>query len=405
MRKLLIAIVVLGGLASVAMCASYGWDQATILKDQISQAFFYGMVAVFTLVLHIVAFRIWIAGWRGSGALIGSAAFLAFVMTAFTSLGGLATRTDHTTTERQHEIDTADDTKRQIRALERERDGMTFRHTTQAVVDAAQLAANTAKQARAAECGNGDPKQRGRFCHQKEDSEAAAIETLAEAQANKAATDRFDQIEKDLIRLRPQTGQNSAGTADPLKAMLTDILNVTWATFLTGWQKVFLAGIYDICMIASMIGIEVLGQLPAKRRDDEAETPAKSEPAQRVEISESTPVVIETVAEPATPAKLPPPARPKLATARNDAPAASIVRIMTAALELAKGQRVDLEAAFHRYAADSKAEGRDPVEADVYIDSMARFCKTVGIKTKTINGKLYLLGVQLVANTGKEQIA
>jgi hypothetical protein len=174
MRKLLIAIVMVGAIASVALCVSYGWDQETVRKDQITSAFFYGMGAVFALVLHLVAFRIYVAGWCKTGAGIGVAAFLAFVMTAFTSLGGLASRTDHVTAERQHEIDAKDGTKRQIAALEKERDGMTFRRATQAMVDAAQRAADTATKTREDECA-----KRGPLCRDKEKSEETAIKALA----------------------------------------------------------------------------------------------------------------------------------------------------------------------------------------------------------------------------------
>ena len=89
LRRFLIAIATVGALASVALCASYGWDQAEVLKDRITSAFIYGMGSVFTLALHVAAIRVWVLGWCKSGAVIGLAGFLAFVMTAFTSLGGL----------------------------------------------------------------------------------------------------------------------------------------------------------------------------------------------------------------------------------------------------------------------------------------------------------------------------
>ena len=76
---------------------------------------------------------------------------------------------------------------------------------------------------------------------------------------------------------------------------------------------------------------------------------------------------------------------------------------MTAALEPAKGQRVDLEAVFHRYTAECKAEARESVPPDVFMDAMARFYKAVGSKTKIIGEKLYLLNVQLVQGTEHEQ--
>jgi hypothetical protein len=36
------------------------------------------------------------------------------------------------------------------------------------------------------------------------------------------------------------------------------------------------------------------------------------------------------------------------------------------------------------------------VPPDVFMDAMARFCKAVGIKTKIIEDRIYLLNVQLV---------
>jgi hypothetical protein len=114
-------------------------------------------------------------------------------------------------------------------------------------------------------------------------------------------------------------------------------------------------------------------------------------------VSESAePVAAAPITEPELiRKKLPPPPRPKLATARKSEPAGPIPRIMTAALDRAKGQRVVLEDTFHRYAADSRAEGRAPVRPDVFMDAMARFCRGAGIKTKIENDRLYLLDVRL----------
>jgi hypothetical protein len=69
-------------------------------------------------------------------------------------------------------------------------------------------------------------------------------------------------------------------------------MKAEWATLLTGWQMVFFAVIYDICMVASMIGMEVLGHVPTKRREDESDMFAKTknmstsvEPAQSGALS------------------------------------------------------------------------------------------------------------------------
>src|SRR5262245_56795181 len=120
MRKSLIAVLAIGALASIALCGNYGWDQATETKDRVTQAFVYGFVAMATLALHGLALRIWVNGWRKSGTFVGIVAMLAFIMTAFTSLGGLASRSDRAIAERQDVLDTRTDTKKQIDDLVKE---------------------------------------------------------------------------------------------------------------------------------------------------------------------------------------------------------------------------------------------------------------------------------------------
>jgi hypothetical protein len=392
MRKLLILIAVIGGVASIALCASYGWDQATVLKDQITAAFIYGMVAVFTLVLHVAAIRLWVNGWRKVGTFIGMAGFLAFVMTAFTSLGGLASRSDKVLAERQDVIDSKADTKRQIDELLAEKAGMKFTRTTQAAVDAAQLLANTAKQARVAECGNGDPKQRGRFCREKEDAEAGAVRALGTAQTNKASTDRFDEIEAELKRLRSQKTEGSVGAADPLKALLATVMG-TWAELLTAWQKAVFAVIYDVCLIAVMIGIEVLGHVQQPRREKKAQRPEPKSEAQPEPVAVVEAEIIEPEPKPVA---IPKPAKPKLIASNPSTLTGSVKRILTENLERGQGQKVEIAELVGRYRAVCKAEGKKTVSQDEFIADVDTFCKSLGIKRKTINGHVYLMDVQLV---------
>src|SRR5262249_29692530 len=121
MRRGLILILAIGALASIALCANYGWDQATELKDRGTQAFIYGFVSLATLALHGLALRMWVVGWRKSGAFVGAVAMLAFMMTAFTSLGGLASRSDRVLAERQGALETRTDTRKQIDDLVKEK--------------------------------------------------------------------------------------------------------------------------------------------------------------------------------------------------------------------------------------------------------------------------------------------
>jgi hypothetical protein len=356
------------------------------------------MIAVFTLALHPVAIRIWIASWKKCGGLIGSAAFLAFSMTAFTSLGGLATRTDHANTEHQHEINTENSTQSQIKVLETERDGLKFKRTTQETVDAAKRSADAAKTAKERECGNGDPKQRGPFCRDKETNEEAANKALTEAQSNKDATERFEQIKLDLDRLRPKTGQNSVSSTDPLLAFLKTIMSAAWATFLAGWEKVFLAVVYDICMVASMIGIEVLGHIPTKRREDKVEMPAKPQSVSTTPASiqpvRTEPALIEADAEPVTPAKLPPPARPKLAVVKSE-PFGNVNDYVVARLETAPEHQLEFGEMYCDYEAWCSAQGLRPLTVEQFAEALKRVCSKARVRIQRKDGTAYLIGLRL----------
>ncbi len=63
----------------------------------------------------------------------------------------------------------------EFKRLQAQRDAMpAFVQTDAAAVEAAERAADTATNAKNAECGNGRPKQRGRFCREKEEAERVA---------------------------------------------------------------------------------------------------------------------------------------------------------------------------------------------------------------------------------------
>lgn len=278
MRNLLILAVTIGALASIAVCAGYGWDQATEWKDRATAAFIYGFVAMVALILHPAAVRVWTQGWRKSAVFLGFAGFLAFTMTAFTSLGGMVTRGDKVTATRQDALDTKDDIKKQIADLMAERKSLQFARTTQAGVDAAKRALDTAGAARKAECGDGSARHRGNYCRQKEDAEADASKAYTKATNNKAGTDRFDRIEADLTALRARLTSGEGGTVgsvNPLRDLLAVIFGA-FADILTAWQKAVFAVVYDIVLIALTLGIEVLKHAPQPMQ------PAKQEEKTRL---------------------------------------------------------------------------------------------------------------------------
>jgi hypothetical protein len=79
---------------------------------------------------------------------------------------------------------------------------MTFTPATAETVTAARDALTAAERSRAAECGNGDPKQRGKFCREREADEWTAADALSSATRAKAATDRAAQLDSEAATIR-----------------------------------------------------------------------------------------------------------------------------------------------------------------------------------------------------------
>ena len=410
MRSVLILILGIGALASIALCGSYGWDQATELKDRVTQAFVYGFVALATLALHAVALHICVNGWRKSGVFVGIVAMLAFMMTAFTSLGGLASRSDKVIAERQSELDAKADVKSQIDALVAERSSMKFTRTTKAAVEAAQLLAETRKQARIAECGNGDPKQRGRFCRDKEGAEGEAVTALATAQTNKASTDRFEQIETELKRLRSLKTDGTVGVADPIRALLATIVSA-WADLLTAWQKAVFAVIYDLTLVAFMIGIEVMGHLRLSKQEaiavTEAETPMATAaptaapehaPAPAAPPPEPTPTPVAK-----TKPRAPERPRPKLAAATAK-PIELLLDWLLECCEFETGPRTEIYDGYVNHAAWCQRRGLRAMSPEAFVEDLNRVCSEHGSERWLCLDGDHMVGVRLIAHAAEASV-
>jgi hypothetical protein len=135
--------------------------------------------------------------------------------------------------------------------------------TDQAAVDAAKLAFDAASTAKDRECGNGDPKQRGRFCRDKEDAEKTAADMLTKATAAKAITDRATRIEADMRPIRdrlrlagPVQEANVQGNALAKLFRLPD----AEAGFFATLQQFGLAAIVELLIVLSMVAFELMGR-------------------------------------------------------------------------------------------------------------------------------------------------
>ena len=196
--------------------------------------------------------------------MIGLIAVAALFVTFTNSLGAIASRGDSTLAERAKPVDTRKDDRAELARLTAERSAMTFAPATAEAVTTAREVVKAAERAQKAECGNGDPKQRGLNCRARETAEAAARTTLATTIANKEATDRAAALDADIRVIRKRLdGGTAVASPNPLGSALEAMLGAG-AAALTAWQQAVVAAVFELCLVAVMVAFELLGHAKAR---------------------------------------------------------------------------------------------------------------------------------------------
>jgi hypothetical protein len=386
MRKVLGLLVILCGIVSIAMTARYGWKQAENEIDQAMSAVMFGTIAMCAIIFDAVAIRLWVNGWRAAGFFIGVIACLAFVVTFSNSLGSISSRSDAVEAQRQTVTDLRADNRRELNRLE---DALArignFTPTDQAAVDAATRAANTATVRRKAECGENNEK-RGPLCRQRETEDSDAATKLATTTANKSTTDRARDLEGQIARVKARLlNSENVSTINPLAHALSQIVPGL-GNGIGAMMQAAIALVFELCIIGMMVGFELMGHASAGR------------PAARAEVPEHTPqmVIVPPAPEPQMFVVLPA-SKPRLIASNPDQLVGSVKRILTAHLESAPGDKVEIADIGQRYRDVCRRDGKRTVTQDEFCNELDDFCRAVGIKRKKGGEHLYLLDVRLAS--------
>ena len=197
---------------------------------------------------------------RIGAGIVGLIAAAALIVTFTNSLGAIAGRADITQAERNTaKADQADD-RAELRQIMRERAALNFVPATDEAVKVARDAVTAAERTRLAECGNGDPKQRGPKCRDRETEEQTKRDALATVIANKALTDKAAKLDSDAVAVRARLAKVApVQNANPLGATLEQMIGAT-AAALTAWQQAIVAGVFELCLVGVMVIYELLGQ-------------------------------------------------------------------------------------------------------------------------------------------------
>jgi hypothetical protein len=381
MRNALGVFGLVCGVIVVWTVGSYGYGSSDDPNVKWNMAFLFGAIACGGLFGHAVSARL----WRVSQALslvIGVVCGIALVVNLSNSLGALAGRADKSTVERiaLNKLIRADDAE--LVRLQRQRDAMpAFVSTDEAAATAAKRAADTSTDNRRAECGNGDPKQRGPNCRQREVDEKEAADKFAAASSAKAATERATKLEANMSAIRqrlasrgPVVTVNVQGSALARLFRLPD----TEADFAATVQQFGMAAIVELLIAFALIAWQMLR--PAVETAPPSKKEVKDQP-------------IELVKEQPTFKTSP---KPKLVS--NQTPAGSVSDYVLARLEATKGSEIEFGEAYVDYTAWCEAMKLDPLLPELFAEAMKRLCAKAQVSIKRKGGSAVFVGVRLAAS-------
>jgi hypothetical protein len=363
------------GAVVVWTVANYGYTTADDPAVRWNMAFLFGVIATAGLFGHAVSVRIWSIS-RVWSMLIGLACVGALLLNLSNSLGALANRSSKAVAEVTSKAAALKDDRAELQRLQERLDTLgKFEPTDAAAVAAAERAAKAATIAKERECGNGDPKQRGKFCRDREDAERAANEALSKATTAKAMTDRANKLETEMQPIRdrvhaagPIAETNVQGNALAKLFRLPD----SEAGFAAVLQNFLLAAIVEVIIVLCMVTFELLSPY-RHARSAAALRPLESAPTQ--------PLLGRR------------PIRPRLVSSQ---PAAfSVVDFGAASLEPAPGERLDAEVFFLAYEKAAESRRLRALPPEEFVEPFKRLCDEAEIRTSKRNRKLYLMDVRL----------
>jgi hypothetical protein len=249
--------------------------------------------------------------------------------------------------------------------------------TDEAAVTATTLASREANARKIAECGERNEK-RGPLCKQREAEAAEAANKVANTAASKATTDRANDIESQIARVRDALAKSANVTSvNPQAKVLSEI--IPWANggaAIASKMQAIIALVFELCIVGLMIGFETLGHVSANVAEANNGDPMRE------------PISFD----------LPTPEKPKLITS-NPVPAGSVPRVLSANLERATGKRADLADLAGCYRRTCRQENKRMVSQDEFLEAVDKFCKATDVKIRTIDGRVYLMDVRLIEQT------
>lgn len=263
MRLLFGCLAVLLGAVSVSLAARYGYKGADTTVDGVISAVVFGAIALCAFIFDAAAVRLWFMRHHLGSLVIGTISAAALLVTFTNSLGAIAGRADLSQAERVRATTEIAADRAELTRLARERDAITLRPVTEEALAAARDAVAAAERIRLAECGNGDPRQRGSNCRARETEEQARRDALGALLLDQAAATSASALDAAATVVRTRLAKAAPiQNANPLGSAL-ELLLGAGASVLTAWQQAIVAAVFELCLVGVMVIFELLGHRKA----------------------------------------------------------------------------------------------------------------------------------------------
>jgi hypothetical protein len=381
MRNAVGAFGLICGAIVVWTVANYGYGSSDDHAVKWNMAFLFGAVACGGLFGHAVAARLWRTS-KTISAIVGLICAVALIVNLSNSLAALAGRADRSTVERVALNKRIRADEAELARLQRLRDGMPpFMSIDADTVTAAKRVADTAADNRRAECGNGDPKQRGPNCRQREIDEKEAADKLAVTTSAKSATERAAQYEASMAALRkrlaasgPVVTVNVQGSALARLFRLPD----TEATFAETLQQFGMAAVVELLIAFALIAWELLKPVHAPPTPARAAAPTDEPRDHR-------------------PAVTSPPLRalPKPRLVSSKPITGSVNDFVVARLEPSSDSELGFGATYDDYTDWCHRGSRAPVSSEQFAIGMRRICERSRIRIEPRGGTAVFVGLRI----------
>jgi hypothetical protein len=227
--------------------------------------------------------------------------------------------------------------------------------------------------------GKQSAKSAGSNCRDRERDDRNANDRLTQVTAAKATTDRARELEQQITEIKSKLGKgDNIGAVNPLAKAPSNIIPGLGEGVASRMQAL-IALVFEMCIVAMLIGYEALGHVSTNPRSGKATATAG--------VARVEPVVVE-------PARVPDRPRPNLAVTTRQ-PIGALLDFLHDGVDIIDRERTEMSDGYLGYSSWCKARGLRPLDVDAFATDLLKLCSRFGIPVREEAGSHFLINVRI----------